>query len=141
MKNEIISNIIFTQYIIEKMVFEINNEFQPNEPTPLDIKFDNHISVNIADHKAIINLGCTIFEDFKEKNYPFFMLAKIKAFFDFESSLTDEEVKKLLEINGTAIVFPYLRMIISNLTVNSGLPPLILPTVNISKMLEHISKE
>lgn len=46
----------------------------------------------------------------------------------------------MLEINGTAILFPYLRSFITTLTSNAGIPPLVLPTLNIQKIIEEKNK-
>lgn len=52
-----------------------------------------------------------------------------------------ERIEKLLKINATAILFPYLRSIISSITANSGFQTLVLPVINVHKMLEQQEKE
>lgn len=39
------------------------------------------------------------------------------------------------EVNAVAILFPYIRALVSNFTANANVAPLILPTVNVMKML------
>ena len=41
------------------------------------------------------------------------------------------------EANAMAILFPYLRSIVSMITSNSGREPIILPTVNIASLFEE----
>ena len=48
----------------------------------------------------------------------------------------DNEWKPELEPNVLAIMFPYLRSIISTITCNSGREPIILPTINIASLFE-----
>ena len=36
--------------------------------------------------------------------------------------------------NATAIMFPYLRNLLSTITMNGNIPPYILPIVNVSKL-------
>ena len=50
----------------------------------------------------------------------------------------DEDFKEsdFVKINSPAIAFPYLRSFISTLTLNAGLPPLILPAYNFTKERE-----
>ena len=43
----------------------------------------------------------------------------------------------MLEVNGTAILFPYLRSIITTITSSMGIQPIILPTMNIVKMIKE----
>ena len=51
--------------------------------------------------------------------------------FETEEKITKEFQKgKFVTINAPAITFPYLRSFITTFTVNAGLPPVILPTVN-----------
>lgn len=65
---------------------------------------------------------------------------KIESFFSFK---LDEEVTedfKLSDfpiINAPAIAFPYLRAYISNLTLQSGVEPIILPSINFVKLAER----
>ena len=56
------------------------------------------------------------------------------------SEAIDDNFKKstFVKINSPAIAFPYLRSFISTLTLNAGLPPLILPAYNFTKENEDI---
>lgn len=56
------------------------------------------------------------------------------------SETIDDSFKKstFVKINSPAIAFPYLRSFISTLTLNAGLPPLILPAYNFTKENEDI---
>jgi len=63
------------------------------------------------------------------------------GFFKLETTLEPERIEKLLRINATAVLFPYLRSIISSITANSGFQTLVLPIVNIHKMFEQQEKE
>ena len=49
-------------------------------------------------------------------------------------SITLEEFAKT---NAPAILFPYIRENISNVTMKAGLPPLILPPINVIKLVEE----
>ena len=40
------------------------------------------------------------------------------------------------EMNALAIMFPYLRSLVSMITCNSGREPIILPTINLSRLFE-----
>ena len=56
------------------------------------------------------------------------------------SEAIDDNFKKstFVKINSPAIAFPYLRSFVSTLTLNAGLPPLILPAYNFTKENEDI---
>ena len=44
------------------------------------------------------------------------------------------------ETNAIAIMFPYLRSMVSMITSSSGREPIILPTMNVAKLFEKIDK-
>lgn len=54
----------------------------------------------------------------------------------------DEEFRNgtFPKVNAPAIAFPYVRAFISNVTVNSGFEPLMLPSVNFVKMADDAGK-
>jgi len=57
----------------------------------------------------------------------------IVGLFEFDSNLENKE--NFFKINAPAILFPYIRAYISTLTALSGIPPIILPTLNIAARL------
>ena len=56
------------------------------------------------------------------------------------SNIPDVTNSKFLTENASAIVFPYIRAYISTLTVQSGITPIILPTLNLTGMGETLKK-
>jgi len=54
-----------------------------------------------------------------------------------DDSFKNIEDKEIFEKNAMAILFPYIRNIITNITSMSGFPPLIIPTLNINKFYEN----
>ena len=67
----------------------------------------------------------------------------IEAFFNFE--IVDEKITEdfklssFPKINAPAIAFPYLRAFVSNLTLQSGLEPVILPSINFVQLANNDS--
>lgn len=55
----------------------------------------------------------------------------------------DEQFKQsdFIKVNAPAIAFPYVRSYISNLTLQSGFNPIILPSVNFVKLSESRMEE
>jgi len=52
-----------------------------------------------------------------------------------------EQSSPLLKINAPAIAFPYLRAFVSNLTMNSGYNPIILPTFNFVQIAQEENQD
>ncbi len=60
--------------------------------------------------------------------------------FQFEENLSLAEIPPYFYRNSIAIVFPYLRAFISNLTLQANVKPVILPVLNLSKLEEPLRK-
>ena len=67
----------------------------------------------------------------------------IEAFFNFEivdEKMTEDfKLSSFPKINAPAIAFPYLRAFVSNLTLQSGLEPVILPSINYVQLAKNDS--
>lgn len=64
----------------------------------------------------------------------------IEALFMFkiDEDITEEfKLSNFPKINAPAIAFPYLRAFVSNLTLQSGFEPVILPSINFVKLAEE----
>lgn len=69
------------------------------------------------------------------KDEEFNILMEMVFLFELDEDV-DEKFKQsdFLTINAPAIAFPYVRSYISNLTLQSGFSPIILPSVNFVKL-------
>ena len=85
-----------------------------------------------------VGLGAKIFENSTENNYPFEISVEILGF--FESDNDDINSEGFLP-NALAILYPYLRSTITNITANANVQPLILPTMNILSYLKDSDTE
>jgi preprotein translocase subunit SecB len=119
----------FKKYLVENIDFKIKNI-----STPQRLKFDFDINKEVEYNNNSMNL--LVFVDvFKnEINAPFELSLAIRGFFEFSENI---ENKEIFEKNAMAILFPYIRNIITNITSISGFPPLIIPTLNINKFYEN----
>lgn len=140
MDKHVKSVLTFDNYIVKRILFEANPNFEPGEKIPLEVEFFHGLDIDLSENIAAVDLGCSIFKECKN-NRPFSLEIELVGFFKFETTLEPERIEKLLRINATAILFPYLRSIISSITANSGFQTLILPIVNVHKMFEQQEKE
>ena len=81
-----------------------------------------------------VELGVSIFKDSLEKNYPFEMAVNVKGFFYLE--IGNERIDTF-EANAIAILFPYVRAIVSTFTANANVAPVILPPMNLYNYLKN----
>ena len=79
-----------------------------------------------------VTLDTIVFENAKENNYPFEMKVQITGFFSLEN-----ETKINLEPNAVAILYPYVRAIVSTYTANANVNALILPPINVNSLFKN----
>ncbi|WP_418551477.1 protein-export chaperone SecB [Prevotella sp.] len=76
------------------------------------------------------------------KDVEFRVTLEMLFFFQVDQVI-DEQFKQsdFINVNAPAIAFPYVRSYISNLTLQSGFDPIILPSVNFVKLNESKREE
>ena len=70
-----------------------------------------------------------------KKNYPFEMMVQLRGFF----TMSDPTIN--LDSNAIAILYPYIRSIVSVYTSSINVPPLILPVINVNALIEQLENE
>jgi len=140
MNQEVRSILTFNGYVVNQVEFYKND--QCTEDDSFDVKLDiqRNIERKPKENKGYVTIKTKIFEDAVKHNYPFSMNIVITGEFEVESD-DEDQVRKLLEINAMAILFPYIRALITTYTANANIEPLILPPINILKLTNnHIEK-
>lgn len=56
------------------------------------------------------------------------------ALFRFENDLQFEDIPTYFYRNSIAIIFPYVRAFVSTVTLQANIPPIVLPTMNLSSL-------
>lgn len=132
------ANLKFKDYVVNSIEFKNNLSF---DNSPIEIDFDINSEVNfISDKEFFLGLEIEIFRDPEKNNYPFNFKAEIIGTFEID---TDNEVEKnkLAEQNSVAILFPYVRALISTYTSASNVSPIILPPINVVKYIQNKKKK
>lgn len=125
---EIKSELRFINYIVDSVEFKNNPNFEGEE---IQLDFKPSVEFDIEDKELLVLLTVDVFDDAEKNNYPFEMSVSVVGYFKLTA---DEDVEKY-KANAVAVLFPYVRSIISTYTAAANVNPLILPTVNINKML------
>ena len=125
----------FIKYEVNEIYFRKNENYKLDENgTSIDLKIIP--IVNIRENNMNITLNVNIFENAQENNKPFEMTVKLTGYF-----LTEGCKPETLRANAIAILYPYVRAIVSTYTANANITPLILPAINVNKLIESQSKE
>lgn len=120
----------FIRYEVNEIYFKKNISFQLNEEgTPIDLKIKPII--DIKDKNMNITLQIEIFENAKQNNKPFEMKVNLTGYF-----ITEGGNPEVFKANAIAILYPYVRAIVSTYTANANITPLILPTINVNKLIK-----
>ena len=85
------------------------------------------LSVELFDEEYIIN------------DEPFYLKVEMYFFFEDSGLTEDENMGDKYYVNMISISYPYLRAHITSLCALAGLSPVILPTINVYKMLKENS--
>jgi preprotein translocase subunit SecB len=132
------SELKFINYKIDEIIFKNNEDFK-NEKVNISIDFNkdiNYIEEDGEEDKVIVSLEVDVFKDPIKNNYPFHLFIRMIGFFEVTNS--DLEGKDIIVNRNTiAIMFPYLRSLVSTITANSQVPPLIIPTINVNKLIDN----
>ena len=135
------SALIFHNFWVQDIIFKKNPEYTKNDDKPrLDVKFSVTQSEEVEKSRIIVSIGCELFEpEFTNKTIPFYLNVVVYGQFglDAEASEVDDEATKdqILKANTVAILFPYVRSIISTITATANIPPIILPPINTYKLI------
>ena len=99
--------------------------------------FNHAPSFSTEDKKEFI-IG--FFINVKNDNYN--IEIEIMFLFGTDEEITEEfKTSQFMKVNAPAIAFPYVRSYISNLTLQSGFPPAMLPSVNFVELAKRNENE
>lgn len=125
----------FLTYKVNKIEFRTNDNFKEGKKG-IPIKLSIIPIVNVEKENMNITLKTEIFKDAEENNFPFEMIVELTGYFKCEGDAPDKFVR-----NAVAILYPYVRSIVSTYTSNANISPLILPTINVNTLIEEQQKK
>lgn len=135
MKKDVNGAIMFKHYGVDKLIYEIN---------PLSVKGQIFLNEENFKLKRKVNATSEIGElviqvELFERNsikYPFYLSFIIYGLFG-NNNLSESDFYKAVEFNGTAILFPFIRSTIADVTriANNG-NVVLLPTINVNTFFD-----
>ena len=130
----------FKQYHVLESHYKSNPFFEGNivQETSYNIFF--RLDINQQDNnEAAIRLGINLGDE-SLSNYAIYVKVEIYGLFRLETTehISEEQRESFFKINGVAILFPYLRSLVSDLTSKGSMFPVILPTMNITAMIAEL---
>lgn len=133
MANKSVSSLKFVNYVVDGVEFHNNPAF---EADAVSIKFDIRPEYIEDDNDLMLILEVDVFKDAIANNYPFEISIRIIGYFKLEG---DGDISRFRN-NALAIMYPYIRALITGYTSNSNVTPLILPVINVNAMFNKDKK-
>lgn len=112
----------FRSYLISESLINITN----CEDIGKDLSLNVDLDAEVVETDSMVSLTVDIHDEAKNLK----IHVKIKGYFE-SKEVEENSRKRFTALNAPAILFPYVRAYISSLTGQSGIRPLILPTVNL----------
>lgn len=95
-------------------------------------KLDIHTDVAVNGEQVIVGEEVSVIQTFKDVEQVKIRVKMVGMF----TRVGDSEIKDLDSfgrVNGAAIIFPFVREVITNTSIKAGLPAIIIPPVNFTK--------
>lgn len=130
MGKNISSALKFREYIVKEVNFKLNDSFSNRADVP--IRFGIEKKIEAIDNRMNVALEVVVFPEAVLNDYPFEI--KVKIFGIFET--IGGQLTEKFETNAIAILYPYVRAIISTYTAQANVPALILPPINVNSLMK-----
>ncbi|MGB5822458.1 MAG: protein-export chaperone SecB [Proteocatella sp.] len=129
---------ILNKPLITNINYETNYDYFIDNPDgEISIAIDNNIEIQNVENENIakVILSLYIFQNLKIEDVPFKLSVCIEGIFSWEDELNGQagNLKSLLNQNAPAILYSYLRPLITIITNESGMPALVIPLMNFTK--------
>jgi preprotein translocase subunit SecB len=121
----------FDNVILKQLEFSRKPEIPAK--SKLDMNFRAKVSVAPNGKMMTYELACQI-EDIMKS---FKIKCSLLGFFSVEEGQENMTLDEFAETNAPAMIFPFLREVIVSITTKAGMPPLLLPPINIYAMLKQ----
>lgn len=129
----------FDNYYIDEFVFKKNENFTKDQDQKIDVdlNFEFDTVRNQNNFKRIVT--CYIFDqNYVENNKPFYLKLKINGLFSLANyNEKNRKHKEIIKKNTLAILFPYIRSIISHMTLEMQVGPVQMPPMNINHFFDE----
>ena len=112
----------------------VNNNLSPGnfELKPLIKRQVGKIKEGLYFTALILSIEST-----EEQRFPVDMLVDFRGIFEFGNIDDEKNIYEFLKLQAVHIMFPYLRSIVTNLSVTAMMPPIVLPIVDVSNLFKN----
>lgn len=132
----------FDYYDVLETVYKHNPIFEESNGEEMSITPSFNLNIKYKDKKRTeaTLLFTTELGDEGLQKYPFYIKACILGVFSLEIKDQEDEntiINNMYKKNAVAILYPYMRSLVSDLSSKGNEMPLILPPINVGAMIEN----
>lgn len=120
----------FLDYRVSKVEFYLNKTEKQSNELNVEVSSDKEVDKELKNMLVELNV-----EIGDKDESPFFMSICLEGLFELSQDYLDYDIN-LFYSNALSILYPYVRAIVSTYTAGANIKPVILPTINIKKMLK-----
>ncbi len=128
----------FEGYHVDNMQYQRNLTYEATSKSDIklnpEITVNNHINANHIDVTLSVLVGST-----RDSKVPFEVTCTLTGSFTYHPEADKDNVgpDSLVRNNAVAILYPYIRTVVSTLTMTSNeYPSYIMPTVDVSEVID-----
>ncbi|HEY3313993.1 MAG TPA: protein-export chaperone SecB, partial [Bacillota bacterium] len=132
---QVLASIQLERYYARRLSVQVSEESafvsanQPKGSLDIDVSVKHKVEIAEKDKRARVTSSCTLLPDTDSPERPFRIHVELIGFFSYAGSEeNEEELKRLLNVNAVAILYPYLRATVTAATLAANIQPIILPT-------------
>lgn len=133
MTSPVNSTLQFLHYDVNKIQFINNPDYEAQE-IEVDLEFDS--AIERSEEYIAQKVSIEVFPNGLENGMPFQLQIDLTGHFRLVDGAEKMETKNI-ETNTLAILFPYVRSLVTTITANANVPALVLPPLNIVRTLEE----
>ena len=120
----------FLDYRVSKVEFYLNKTEKQSNELNVEVSSDKEVDTELKN--MLVKLNVEIGD--KEES-TFFMSICLEGLFELSKDYLEYDINVFYS-NALSILYPYVRAIVSTYTAGANIKPVILPTINIKKMLK-----
>ncbi len=120
---------------LKNVEFALNVNFEPGSKVDFRISIDKQIEKHADKPMAEVSIVVSIFKDMPEA--PFMCRITYQGLFSWEEGIPSENVEPYLKCNAAALLYSYVRPLVTQLTAMSNITPLTLPFMNFTDEKEE----
>ncbi|MCE5452814.1 protein-export chaperone SecB [Staphylococcus pseudintermedius] len=137
------ASIGFKNYNFRNFSYRVNENLDIENIDRFEVESDFSAKIAFEDNQAYIIMDCQIGND--DMSCPFIINVELTGVFDIEFEKDDEQdikqLKELLSQNAIAILYPYIRSLVSDITSKANsFDTFIMPVANIAKVMKENNK-